>query len=931
MSLNIQGLLNNFTELRYVIKKKSPDICLLNETHITEDVNTAEIKITGYNIIRSDSFSSRTGGVVAYIKRNIKIGNIKCHASQLLWIASFDIQSRLKNTMICGMYLSASENKMNVLHELENWCEENCNGKNVIMTGDYNVNYMNNTVYKQKLTQIHDDIGCKQMINQPTRTTEYSSTIIDLCFTNLKNIRTEVSNDDQISDHSNIMAYVKCNAETENKCKKLKLLRNFNYENIINSITVWINQWPTIRNENVDIKTEWFSNNMSNTMRQFIYEKLINANDNDFFDEELETMRKHKNVLHKRAQYTRDHSDEWDQYRKYRNEYKEKINKKKYQSTQNKIENAMGNQKKTWKIIKEMLNSKEDDINYIENENGEIVDNAVDIGNKFNKYFLESITKINRDIPAVTYENNIVYDINNTFEFKKLRISEVKNILKQMKKQNNRDFQDISISFLIDSFDMTGLIITDLINSSFESSIFPSLLKKSVIVPIPKVNGTNKINEFRPINTLLSLEKVFEKCAYIQLKNFIQENNVLYEEQSGFRDAHSCESAINVVINEWKDIQQNNEIILAVFLDFKRAFETIDRNILILKLEKYGIGKQALDWCKSYLSDRKQCTRIGDVISEELLNEIGIQQGSIKGPLYFILYINDLIKSLKWCKMRLFADDSLVYLRTKNIEEGIEKINSDLNILYNIINQNKLMLNIEKTKSMIITNKKSIDKTQIKIKINNIVLENVTNMKYLGIIIDDGLTFKPNIDYVAKKVGRKIGVLSRLNNKFNMQQKIYIYKTIIEPHFNYCSTILFLSNKTDIQRLQKLQNKCLRNILRVNYNCSQNEILFITNQPSVYQIIFKNTMIIIYKMINKMWPEYMTKEIKFKHENERKNSLRCRNQLENKKATKLCSQNSLLYKGVNLFNKLPANIRLSENINIFVRQMKLYTQQNVNM
>lgn len=203
-------------------------------------------------------------------------------------------------------------------------------------------------------------------------------------------------------------------------------------------------------------------------------------------------------------------------------------------------------------------------------------------------------------------------------------------------------------------------------------------------------------------------------------------------------------------------------------------------------------------------------------------------------------------------------------------------------------------------------------------------------IKYLGIIIDDKLNFKPNIDYVAKKIGRKIGVPSRLNHKLNLQQKIAIYRSIIEPHFNYCSSVLFLSSESDLKRLQKLQNKCLKNIIRMKITTSQKDLLQITELMSVYQIIFKNTMISIFKIINKIWPKYLHNNIKFKCDNERKKTLRCKNDIELKVAKKHCTQNSIFFKGLDIYNKLPVNIKETTNLESFIIKIKKYVKESVN-
>lgn len=274
----------------------------------------------------------------------------------------------------------------------------------------------------------------------------------------------------------------------------------------------------------------------------------------------------------------------------------------------------------------------------------------------------------------MTYKSTTRY-ISNSEAFR----AEIKTCLRELK--NNTDEFSINPNVLLDAAFVIGQQLVNIINQSFESGIFPDILKKSTIVPIHKKPGSIQINDHRPIHMLPCCERLSESLAYNQIVYFIEKNSILDSIQSGFRTQHSCETAINDVLFDWKTAINNGKIIIAIFLDLQRAFETIDPQILLHKLAKLGIRGKTLDWFRSYLTDRRQLVKLGNFISNELNNSLGVSQGSILGPILFILYINDIPRSLEHCQSKLFADDTLIYIVSDTIEDATSKISHDLDLI----------------------------------------------------------------------------------------------------------------------------------------------------------------------------------------------------------------------------------------------------------
>lgn len=321
-----------------------------------------------------------------------------------------------------------------------------------------------------------------------------------------------------------------------------------------------------------------------------------------------------------------------------------------------------------------------------------------------------------------------------------------------------------NVQVLRDSMDYIGYFLTVIINESFSTGNFPNHWKEATVVPIPKVINAKDAENFRGINMLPIHEKVIESSVYQQLSDHLQANGILYENQSGFRDDHSCETALNSVILKWKHDIEKGMVVLKVFLDFKRAFETIDRKILIQKLHRMGVREIELKWFKSYLSNRTQRVKVEDCLSEANLVELGISQGTVLGTLLFILYINDIPSAVRFCELYLFADDTALTISARSCREAFEKANNDLAQLFKWLCANKLMLNTNKSKFMLMNTKPGDINNDCQIRVNGEAIERVDSIKYLGVIIDENLKFYDLFDYTVKEAAKKVGFLQRVSH-----------------------------------------------------------------------------------------------------------------------------------------------------------------------
>ena len=633
---------------------------------------------------------------------------------------------------------------------------------------------------------------------------------------------------------------------------------------------------------------------------------------NKWYDAELVDLNKQKLELYRDL----GNNGNWDIYREVKNKYKKMVRIKKIKYLENEINRNCSDSKKLWNSLKktvsmQTVSSSIDKILV----NGAIIEGDIDIANSFNRFFVESIVEINSKIDIISNYTLDLIQLDSNFKFNMVTVCDIELIVSKFKNKLGGK-KLLSEGVIKDSMIYTGHFYAQIINNSMIEGIFPSNWKTSVIVPIAKVKNTIKVEEFRPINTLPCDEKILETVIKNQLVIYLEDKKVIINEQSGFRHKHSCESALNLVLASIKDDLNNKCSVISVFVDLKRAFETIDQDILLEKLKAIGVRNREFMWFKSFLTNRKQRTVIGSAISNEVDVNIGLPQGSVLAPILFNIYINDIKKVLNFSTIKLFADDALITISGSDIVDINQKLQQDLDSLFKWLCINKLKINIEKTKYMIISRKTNIE--DIELKINNQIKQKVKSIVYLGIQIDEKLDFNDHIEYTIRKIAKQIGFLKRSCKYLSKKYKIMVYKSIIEPLFIYCPTVFFIMKDSQIAKLQVLQNKAMRFILVKPFDTHIREMLESLNWLNIKQLIYFHTMKFIYKVINGQLPDYLKNLIKYNFEAHNRN-LRNNNDFKLPHFRTESDKNNLFYKGLKCFNELPNEIKN----NNFVRFKKM--------
>jgi len=811
--INVQSIMANskIEELNVICNDTKLDIICLSETWLKKVIrnNVFKLFLSDYQIIRKDRKIKRGGGLLILIKKNIKfeILNVdNCGIIEVLFIKLVN-----KNITLGCCYRPPNS----LISDLDTF--EDCltnlflNQNNLILLGDFNINLKQKNSLQNKYINIIENLNISQIIDGNTHHLDNSDSQIDhILITDTTNvIKANKCSFSGISHHD--LIYIIYNSEISKiNFKKIKY-RNLNNIDLNNNLQLSTNIAPFEQITNIkdcNDQLHLFNKLFMDTVNDIIPEKSITLKSNKpkWLNISIRNLQKERDFLKRR--FIKDKSD---------------IALKSYKIIRNKCVRLIRDTKRNFienKINKPNLNTKDvcrelNKLGIFKDKNAEYIFDMGNI-NDLNKYY-QQVGNLNFQITNDFNLNAINLNCNalGLFSLCAIDISSIKNYLLSIKTKAI-GVDDISSDLLKLTNNRTLKFLMDIINNSFKSGVFPDIWKLANIVPIPKVSNPINFSDLRPISILPTPSKLIEKSVHDQLSNYLNNNNLLSENQSGFRKNHSTTTLLMHITSIIYNALNNNKVISLILLDFSKAFDSINHNILIHNLKDIGLSPLTLKWFISYLKGRKHRVISNENISDwiEVIN--GVPQGSILGPILFSIYTRQIPTIFNYVDCFMFADDTQL-LKSYNIEDSIktfDEINNDLEILYQWCERHCLKLNPKKCIHLIIGSDKNLkllnNNGVIDLKINNIIIPRCNEAKNLGLIFDEYFSWEPHVNFLIKSCFSIIKPLYRYKKQFNLKVKKILINNLILSKFDYCDIVYMHISNILQNKLQKLQNICIK-------------------------------------------------------------------------------------------------------------------------
>jgi len=938
LHVNLQSSYKNFNLLKMHLEglKVKFDVLCISEAGLGNEDRVAHIFGTEYFYDYQAPVKNK-GGVAIYINRNlsfIKRNDLNLKMSDSVENLWYEVGLKGQQVILGSLYRHPGYNTSVFCESLkESLCKADKENKVCITCGDINID-LGKPNQLQTKAYIDMLLACNAIpyIVLPTRITSYSATIID--HINIVLTSNMVKNDTysgnlimSIADHLPNFIIIKGANKTSvthrptRRCFSEKNIATFRAE------VAQLNWTEVIDNCNPDDAYGIFIQKYKNAYDICFPLKRVSRKrirDKKWITKGLKISIRHKNRLYKRF-LTKPNERNLIKYKTYKNKLTKLIKKAESEYYSKLLSQKNEDTKHIWRIYSDIMNKNKNQTNVINNIiwKGKSIKDNLGIANAFNEYFTTIGNELANSLKDnISYKQYLSQQHPASMYLLPTDENEIICEITKLKSGKSPGLDGIHSNALKVTAEFIAKPLTHIFNCSFIEAQVPCPLKMSKTVPIHKKNEKHKPDNYRPISLLSIFSKLLEKLMHKRLYSFFEKHSLLNEHQFGFRKNHSTTLALIEIVDKIRQEIDNGNSAIGIYLDLTKAFDLMNHDILFYKLQYYGVRGKVLEWFKSYLYNREQYTYVNNTYSKPLNLNIGVPQGSILGPLLFLIYINDINAiNIENTEIRLFADDTNLFIFHRNITVLEQKATYALSVVTQWFNDNKLCVNYSKTCFSVFSNRNT--KCVQHLLLNGKMICRAPTAKYLGVMVDEKLSWINHIDFICKKISKLNYVFRFLAKYISKAQICQLYYAYIYPHISYAIEIYGTCCKTNMNLLQVKQNNVLRSLMNVNYRHSATDLYNELGLLKVSQIFELHVLTFVYKQRQHLLPTvfdtyYQNTPIVRETRNRGTNILfiEFARTLGGSKAIKII--------GAKLWNKLPSHVKEAQSTFGFKKMVKAY-------
>ena len=894
LHLNIGSLGAHKDELESILSMLSFkfDAIGISETKIKKDViPNFDINIRGYTPFSTPTLASK-GGVLLYIadkhdckpRKDLEKIVYKDHVLE----SSFaEIVVPTKKNIILGCIYRHPSMDVKDFNEgyLSPLMEKLPTSKHNFLLGDFNIDLMksdedeNTSNYFDSLTSL----SFIPHIIHPTRITPHSKTLIDNIFSNVANFSQGRSGNLTISLSDHLAQFLVIPFDTcftPPKISKFKRdTKNFDRENFfLDLLSIDWKEVIEIDKRDPNHSFMQYFTTINSLIDQYMpliemTQQEIKLNSKPWINKEILNMINEREKLYKMYIKTKNQvlkEQFHEKYKKLRNDIRELTRKSQKEYLQEYFSKNIKNIKNTWKGIKSVIKINTSNRSQPSSllVNKKLVSEPPLVAETFNEYFTTIAEKLQNKIKHVPKHFSSFLQNSNPHNFfiMPTNVTQVINRINDLNSSKSLG----PYSTPTDIFHLIKLNVaeplTEIINLSFEEGVYIDQLKIAKVVAIFKEKGCNMdCTNYRPISLLSNINKIIEKLMHERIYSFLEKHKCIYELQFGFRSKHSTGHALTDLTEAIRKAMDESSFAVGVFIDLQKAFDTVDHEVLLSKLNHYGIRGIANNWFRSYLTNRQQYVTVNGKDSNLRIMKFGVPQGSVLGPLLFLIYINDLYLCVKHSTARHFADDTCLLIKNKSLKKIKKLINQDLKSLNAWLKANKISLNASKTEILIFRHHNKPLNYDLKIKLDGKRLYPSKYVKYLGILIDSQLNWSYHVKSLVPKLARANGMLAKIRHYVSQESLRSIYFAIFSSLMNYGSHVWGQATNGNVKRIIKLQDKSIRIINFAKYHDPTSELYKNSKILKFEDQIKINNYFHVHDSINRQLPPSLQDKFQYLH------------------------------------------------------------------